>query len=134
MFIKPAARKSGTVGTTVQASTADSIASNLPFTTKQMTEKATHQLSLKLDGSSVLNVYYKLKRYTLRFDLGSTGSSANSRLRLVMNGQTYTKTKCATYEIKDVVLGQYIAPQSGHLLQMKFLTQGTPTASLVGII
>lgn len=106
------ARKSGTVGTTVQASNADSIASSLPYHQPDDTANANSSVVIKPDGSSVLNVYYKLKRYTLRFDLGSTGNSrADSRLRLVMNGQTYTKTSGTTYEIKNVVLGQYIAPQ-----------------------
>ena len=106
------APKSGTVGTTVQASTADSIASSLPYHQTDTEKNANSSVVIKPDGSSVLNVYYKLKRYTLRFDLGTTGSSvANSRLQLIMNGQTYTKTSGTTYEIKNVVLGQYIAPQ-----------------------
>ena len=105
-------RKSGTVGTTVQASNADSIASSLPYHQTDTEKNADSSVVIKPDGSSVLNVYYKLKRYTLRFELGSTGYFwVNSRLRLVMNGQTYTKTSGTTYEIKDVVLGQYIAPQ-----------------------
>ena len=103
--------KSGTVGTTVQASTADSIASSLPYHQTDTAANANSSVVIKPDGSSVLNVYYKLKRYTLQFQLGTTGSSvANSRLRLVMNGQTYTKISDTTYEIKNVVLGQYIAP------------------------
>ena len=62
------------------------------------------------DGSSVLNVYYKLKRYTLRFDLGTTNNNqADRRLRLVMGGRTYTKNSGTIYEIKNVVLGQYVA-------------------------
>ena len=106
------ASKSGTVGTTVQASSADSIASTLPYHQTDTVANANSSVVIKPDGSSVLNVYYKLKRYTLRFDLGSTGDYwADSRLRLVMNGQTYTKTSGTYYEIKDVVLGQYMAPQ-----------------------
>ncbi|WJQ84952.1 InlB B-repeat-containing protein [Streptococcus parasuis] len=106
------ASKSGTVGTTVQASTADSIASSLPYHQTDTAANGNSSVVIKPDGSSVLNVYYKLKRYTLRFDLGTTnaGSTIDSRLRLVMNGQTYTKANGTTYEIKDVVLGQYIAP------------------------
>lgn len=106
-----AASKTGTVGTTVQASTADSIASSLPYHQTDTEANANSSVVIKPDGSSVLNVYYKLKRYTLQFNLGSTNTSADSRLRLVMNGQTYTNTSGTTYEIKNVVLGQYIAPQ-----------------------
>ncbi|HFI0093745.1 TPA: InlB B-repeat-containing protein [Streptococcus suis] len=106
------APKSGTVGTTVQASAADSIASSLPYHQTDTEKNANSSVVIKPDGSSVLNVYYKLKRYTLRFNLGSTNNtSADSRLRLVMNGQTYTKTSGTTYKIENVVLGQYIAPQ-----------------------
>lgn len=107
------ASKSGTVGTTVQASAADSIASSLPYHQTDTEKNANSSVVIKPDGSSVLNVYYKLKRYTLRFDLGTTnaGSTIDSRLRLVMNGQTYTKASGTTYKIENVVLGQYIAPQ-----------------------
>lgn len=106
------APKSDTVGTTVQASAADSIASSLPYHQIDTEKNANSSVVIKPDGSSVLNVYYKLKRYTLLFKLGSTGdTSADSRLRLVMNGQTYTTSSRTYYEIKDVVLGQYIAPQ-----------------------
>ncbi len=107
-----AASKTGTVGTTVQASTADSIASSLPYHQTDTEANANSSVVIKPDGSSVLNVYYKLKRYTLQFQLGTTSPSvADGRLRLVMNGQTYTNKSVTPYKIENVVLGQYIAPQ-----------------------
>lgn len=104
------ATKSAKVGTTIQATSADSIATALPYHEADTVANSQSSVVIQPDGSSVLNVYYKLKRYTLRFDLGSTGNNqADRRLRLVMGGRTYTKNSGTVYEIKNVVLGQYVA-------------------------
>lgn len=103
--------KTGKVGTTAQANSADSIATSLPHHEPDTAANAKSSVLIQPDGSSVLNVYYKLKRYTLRFELGTTSNATYDRyLRLTMNGQTYTKSSGSLYEIKNVVLGQYIAP------------------------
>lgn len=104
------ATKSAKVGTTVRATSADSIATSLPYHEVDVAANNQSSVVIQPDGSSVLNIYYKLKRYTLRFDLGTTNDyGSDAGLRLMIGGQTYTTTSGTIYEIKDVVLGQYIA-------------------------
>ncbi len=78
------ATKSAKVGTTVRATSADSIATSLPYHEVDVAANNQSSVVIQPDGSSVLNVYYKLKRYTLRFDLGTTNDNwSDADLRLI---------------------------------------------------
>lgn len=72
-------------------------------------------ITIEPDGTSVLNVYYSLKRYTFIFDLN--GEALNNdyereyyvgSARITIDGRQYSGN---TYRISNVVLGQDISSQ-----------------------
>lgn len=100
----------GQVGTVVQAAAAPNIKTSLPNHEKDATRNASSKITVAPDGSSVLNVYYKLKRYTFIFNLD------NPYATLYHEGRSYTGSQ---YRISDVVLGQDISnqwPTSGDIV------------------
>ncbi len=86
----------GTVGTTVQASSAPTITRT--GWEADTTKNASSSVVIAADGSSVLYVYYKLRTYTLTFNRNSRGWIIKP------DGSTTT----STYSI-DVKLGQDIS-------------------------
>lgn len=92
----------GRVGTVVQASDAPAISTNLAYHEKDNAQNAGSSVTIAPDGSSVLKVYYKLKRYTFIFNLNNTSAT------LYHDGRRYTGSQ---YRISDVVLGQDISAQ-----------------------
>ena len=76
---------SGTVGTTVYASSAPTL--NKKGWEPDTDENATSSVVITADGSAVLLVYYKLKTYTFTFDIN--GNSTNNRYRMTIKGTTY---------------------------------------------
>lgn len=100
----------GQVGTVVQAGNAPAISTTLSYHEKDNTQNAGSSITIAPDGSSVLKVYYKLKRYTFIFNLN------NSYATLYHGGRRYTGSQ---YRISDVVLGQDISakwPTSGDIV------------------
>lgn len=105
---------SGQVGTTVQASSAPGL-STVPtgYERENATngENATSSVTIAADGTSVLNVYYSLVRYTLVFNtIGRTYDSRGHETdyitgRVVKNGMTYS----TQYTVSNVVLGEDIS-------------------------
>lgn len=80
---------------------------------KDIDKNTASTVIIKPDGTSVLQVYYKLTRYNLVFNLNSTVAVYNSNVTMntgtiTMNGQTYTGSN---YVIRNVVLGQDISSQ-----------------------
>ncbi|HEM4684324.1 TPA: InlB B-repeat-containing protein [Streptococcus suis] len=92
------------VGTTVSATTAPTIPTNLPYHEVDATENATSTVEIAADGSSILPVYYKLKRYTFVFNLNGPAYWDTGRIRI--NNVTYN---LSNYTIPNVVLGQDIS-------------------------
>ena len=95
---------SGTVGNTVYASSA-------PTITRKGWEidnerNATSSVVIAADGSSVLNVYYKLTTYTFYFQPGSYGNYGN--VTATFNGDTKTGYNNYNYTM-TVKLGQDIS-------------------------
>ena len=95
----------GEVGSTVRAT--DSTVGRPPVTSSigkgyivDNVKNRDSTIIIEADGTSVLQVYYKLERYTFVFDL------ANRNAQIRMNGRTYTNSQ---YSIRDVVLGQDIS-------------------------
>lgn len=106
---------SGQVGTTVQASSAPGL-STVPtgYERENATngENATSSVTIAADGTSVLNVYYSLVRYTLVFNTrgrtyDSRGYATGDYItgRVVKNGTTYS----TQYTVSNVVLGEDIS-------------------------
>lgn len=105
---------SGQFGTTVQASSAPGL-STVPtgYERENATngENATSSVTIAADGTSVLNVYYSLVRYTLVFNtIGRTYDSRGHETdyitgRVVKNGMTYS----TQYTVSNVVLGEDIS-------------------------
>lgn len=92
------------VGTTVSATNAPTIPTNLPYHEVDATENATSTVEIAADGSSILPVYYKLKRYTFVFNLNGPAYWDTGRIRI--NNVTYN---LSNYTIPNVVLGQDIS-------------------------
>ncbi|HFI0587324.1 TPA: InlB B-repeat-containing protein [Streptococcus suis] len=92
------------VGTTVSATNAPTIPTNLPYHEVDATENATSTVEIAADGSSILPVYYKLKRYTFVFNLNGPAYWNTGRIRI--NNVTYN---LSNYTIPNVVLGQDIS-------------------------
>ncbi|HEL1711856.1 TPA: InlB B-repeat-containing protein [Streptococcus suis] len=92
------------VGTTVSATNAPTIPTNLPYHEVDATENATSTVEIAADGSSILPVYYKLKRYTFVFNLN--GPAYWDTVRIRINNVTYN---LSNYTIPNVVLGQDIS-------------------------
>lgn len=100
--------RTGTVDTTVNASSAP----NLSVVPKGYEREnasggpnSTSSVVIAADGSSVLNVYYSLKRYTFIFDLNLT-SWGYSLGRIDIGGHTYQGTE---YRLTNIVLGQDVS-------------------------
>ncbi len=97
----------GTVGSTVQASSA-------PTITRTGWEKDTERnnnssVEIQPDGSSVLFVYYKLTEYTFNFRPGTYGSGWNSyNVTASLNGESKTGNNNYSYSFK-AKLGQDIS-------------------------
>ena len=75
--------------------------------TLDIDENAKSEVTIAADGSSVLEVYYKLKRYTFVF----RANSPNARIsdaKITVDGKVYDGDD---YRIENVVLGQDIAEQ-----------------------
>lgn len=75
--------------------------------TLDIDENAKSEVTIAADGSSVLEVYYKLKRYTFVF----RANSPNARIsdaKITVDGTVYDGDD---YRIENVVLGQDIAEQ-----------------------
>lgn len=92
------------VGTTISATNASTIPTNLPYHEVDVTENATSTVEIAADGSSILPVYYKLKRYTFVFNLNGPAYWNTGRIRI--NNVTYN---LSNYTIPNVVLGQDIS-------------------------
>ncbi|HEM5137835.1 TPA: InlB B-repeat-containing protein [Streptococcus suis] len=92
------------VGMTVSATNAPTIPTNLPYHEVDATENATSTVEIAADGSSILQVYYKLKRYTFVFNLNGPAYWNTGRIRI--NNVTYN---LSNYTIPNVVLGQDIS-------------------------
>lgn len=92
------------VGTTVSATNAPTIPTNLPYHEVDAIENATSTVEIAADGSSILPVYYKLKRYTFVFNLNGPAYWNTGRIRI--NNVTYN---LSNYTIPNVVLGQDIS-------------------------
>lgn len=85
--------------------------------TLDIDENAKSEVTIAADGSSVLKVYYKLKRYTFVFRANYTGWTADTILpewinitdaKITVDGKVYNGND---YRIENVVLGQDIAEQ-----------------------
>lgn len=91
------------VGTTVSAKNAPAISTNLPYHEVDSGKNATSSVEIAADGSSILPVYYKLKRYTFVFNLNGPYWDTG---RIRINNVTYNRSN---YTIPNVVLGQDIS-------------------------
>ncbi len=92
------------VGVTVSATNAPTISTNLPYHEVDAAENAASTVEIAADGSSILPVYYKLKRYTFVFNLNGPTYRNTGRIRI--NNVTYN---LSNYTIPNVVLGQDIS-------------------------
>ncbi|AXQ77975.1 LPXTG cell wall anchor domain-containing protein [Streptococcus chenjunshii] len=90
----------GQVGTTVSAADAPVISTDTTGYEKDTAQNTASKAEIAADGSTILKVYYKLKRYTFIFDIN------NFYGRIAKNGGTYTGSN---YRISDVVLGQDVS-------------------------
>ena len=90
----------GQVGTTVSAADAPAISTDTTGYEKDTAQNTASKAEIAADGSTILKVYYKLKRYTFIFDIN------NPYGRIAKNGGTYTGSN---YRISDVVLGQDVS-------------------------
>ena len=96
------------VGTTVSATNAPAIATAAKYWEKDTAANASSSVEIAPDGSSVLKVYYQLKRYTFVFNLNGPyyDYSGYTSGRIFINGRTYWNSN---YTISNVVLGQDIS-------------------------
>lgn len=92
------------VGVTVSATNAPTISTNLPYHEVDAAENAASTVEIAADGSSILPIYYKLKRYTFVFNLNGPTYRNTGRIRI--NNVTYN---LSNYTIPNVVLGQDIS-------------------------
>nr|WP_024416601.1 InlB B-repeat-containing protein [Streptococcus suis] len=92
------------VGVNVSATNAPTISTNLPYHEVDAAENAASTVEIAADGSSILPVYYKLKRYTFVFNLNGPTYRNTGRIRI--NNVTYN---LSNYTIPNVVLGQDIS-------------------------
>ncbi|WP_153056425.1 hypothetical protein, partial [Streptococcus suis] len=72
---------------TVSATNAPTISTNLPYHEVDAAENAASTVEIAADGSSILPVYYKLKRYTFVFNLNGPTYRNTGRIRI--NNVTY---------------------------------------------
>src|SRR5699024_3935273 len=75
--------------------------------TLDIDENAKSEVTIAADGSSVLKVYYKLKRYTFVFNANSR-SARITDAKITVDGKVYDGNE---YRIENDVLGQDIAEQ-----------------------
>ncbi len=97
-----------TVDTTINASSAPNLASVPKGYQRENASggpNSTSSIVVAADGSSVLNVYYSLIRYTFVFDL-NLSSWGYSLGRIDIGGQTYQGTE---YRLTNIVLGQDVS-------------------------
>lgn len=97
-----------TVDTTINASSAPNLASVPKGYQRENASggpNSTSSIVVAADGSSVLNVYYSLIRYTFVFDL-NLSSLGYSLGRIDIGGQTYQGTE---YRLTNIVLGQDVS-------------------------
>lgn len=90
----------GLAGSVVTAASAPAIPTDTLGYELDADQNATSQVEIAPDGTSILKVYYKLKRYTFVFNLNKPTATIS------MNGGQYRN---ATYTIPDVVLGRDIS-------------------------
>lgn len=77
--------------------------------TLDIDENAKSEVTIATDGSSVLKVYYKLKRYTFVFNANySSAFITITDAKITVDGKVYNGND---YRIENVVLGQDIAEQ-----------------------
>lgn len=95
---------SARVGTTISANEAPNLTSNIKYWEKDTAENTNSTVTIASDGSSVLKVYYKLKKYTFVFDLN--GPTSRNTGRIYINNVSYNLNN---YTISNVVLGQDIS-------------------------
>lgn len=77
--------------------------------TLDIDENAKSEVTIAADGSSVLKVYYKLKRYTFVFNANySSAFITITDAKITVDGKVYNGND---YRIENVVLGQDIAEQ-----------------------
>lgn len=91
--------RTGTVGSTVEANSVPGISPGAGYEV-DAAMNANSSVEIAADGSSVLKVYYKLKRYTFIFKLNRSDG------RILMNGVEYSGSN---YQISNVVLGQDVS-------------------------
>ncbi len=106
---------SGKVGDTISATTAQGL-STVPTGYERESaygKNSSSSITIEADGTSVLNVYYSLIRYTFIFNLDGPASSTRpgggttvTNGRISIGGQTYSGSQ---YQLTDVVLGQDIS-------------------------
>ncbi|WP_234792811.1 InlB B-repeat-containing protein [Streptococcus equinus] len=105
-----AINRTGTVDTTVTASSAPDLAVVPKGYQRENASggpNSTSSIVVAADGSSVLNVYYSLIRYTFVFDLNLSSIFQGGSLgRIDIGGQVY---KGSEYRITDIVLGQDVS-------------------------
>ena len=94
-------------GTTVTASSARDMSKT--GWEKDTAKNATSSIVVAADGSSVLQVYYKLKEYTFTFNAGTYSSGWNSyKVTATLTGKNVSGTGALDYTMK-VKLGQDIS-------------------------
>ena len=89
--------------------------------TLDIDENAKSEVTIAADGSSVLKVYYKLKRYTFVFR-ANDHSARITDAKITVDGKVYDGDD---YRIENVVLGQDIAEQwpSGTQISSDYASQ-----------
>lgn len=97
-FVK-SEQKTATVGTNVNGSGYTTTFTDSSYYQKN-TAESSKNVEVKADGTTVVEVKYDLKRYTLIFNLD------NYNARINMNNTTYSGSN---YKIENVVLGQDVA-------------------------
>lgn len=113
MYVYDSSRTaSGKVGDTISATTAEGL-STVPTGYERESaygKNSSSSITIEADGTSVLNVYYSLIRYTFIFNLnGPTNSTRPTTVtdgRITIDGQTYQNSE---YQLTDVVLGQDVS-------------------------
>lgn len=71
-------------------------------------DKADQNVTVKGDGTTVVNVYYKRKEYTFVFDLADTNGTYHNNT-MTIGGRTYTGSRNAEKYTITVTLGQDIS-------------------------
>lgn len=101
---------SGVTGSTINGSGRPALTKSLPFYYEFDTERneaASNTKVVAADGSTIVNVYYRLKSYDLRFNVATLPSQNARRYPYIfMNNQEYTNSN---YVIRGVKVGQNIA-------------------------